>query len=650
MLGLRGCQITRTANVLLLATLCLTASGQQSSVTNNLARQANDPARAWLRHVRIAAYPLSSDNAEAIVREANESHVYGIEVDNDIPGRYPSFLHPEEKLEALRQISRAAHASGQKAFVYIAGFECISPDSSAAHTLAKDHPEWLQRKVTGQPAMFDTKAAFWIAKGEEDVWVSPYAADWRKIYMSRVQQIAATGIDGIYVDIPYWMTHFTGWEDSWASFDDATVAAFLKETGLNAKTDIKIGDFDDPGFRKWVDFRIRTITQFMADIRATAVSVNPAISVIPEIYPGIEQEAVRVGADVFQLYPVVDAIAHEYEFGEGDDHTAASRAPFDWMMYQAGMRSFRAFAGEKPTWILNYSWDGAPHVKAADAMQTLFMSELMAGANVWDAQGHVMSGSNDMAERKIVYQWIASHEDVFGKVREPIGDIGVYFSDTTRNYYPKEFLASYRGTLLLLMQNHRQFQIVTSRNLQNFQGATLVLPGVRVLNGPELAGVKVFAEKGGHIVVTGAANSKLASLTGVAKLSGDPATTYLEQAQKDYESSDPKAGSDLLKAVDMPRSSNQVQVGGSKNLVAHAATLDGVPYIFLANFEGITPGEALAPTPQQNVKVDVPAGYGTSMHVLPFLGTESVLKGQSTTSGTSFVIPSIERGLVVWFK
>jgi hypothetical protein len=26
--------------------------------------------------------------------------------------------------------------------------------------------------------------------------------------MERVRQIAATGIDGIYVDIPYWMTHF----------------------------------------------------------------------------------------------------------------------------------------------------------------------------------------------------------------------------------------------------------------------------------------------------------------------------------------------------------------------------------------------------------------------------------------------------------
>jgi hypothetical protein len=90
-----------------------------------------------------------------------------------------------------------------------------------------------------------------------------------------------------------------------------------------------------------------------------------------------------VGADVYQLYPIVDAIAHEYEFGDGDDHTAASRTPFDWFMYQIGMRSFRAFGDEKkPTWILNYSWDGAPHVQPREAMLTLASSELVAGANV----------------------------------------------------------------------------------------------------------------------------------------------------------------------------------------------------------------------------------------------------------------------------
>jgi uncharacterized lipoprotein YddW (UPF0748 family) len=117
-----------------------------------------------------------------------------------------------------------------------------------------------------------------------------------------VREIAATGIDGIYVDIPYWMTHFDGWEQSWASFDDYTVAAFREKTGLDAKKDVKLGDFQDINFRKWIDFRIETMTNFVKEIRENARSVNPDIMLIPEIYPGIEEEAPRVGADVYEMY------------------------------------------------------------------------------------------------------------------------------------------------------------------------------------------------------------------------------------------------------------------------------------------------------------------------------------------------------------
>jgi hypothetical protein len=361
------------------------------------AQQAQDNGdREWLKKVRIAAYSLTPENAEQSVQQAQASGVYGIEVDNDIPGRYESLWKPEVKLEAIRRAAVAAHKVNNKAFVYIAGFECISANADSPHTLAKEHPEWLQRKVTGEPAVFDTKAAFWIRKGEEDVWVSPYAADWRKLYMQRIRQIAATGIDGIYVDIPYWMTHFTGWEDTWASFDDNTVAEFRRQTGLDARKDVKIGDFADPAFRKWMEFRIRTITDFLAEIRTNAIAVNPSISLIPEIYPGIEAESPRVGADVYHLYTVSDAIAHEYEFGESEDHTAASRTPLDWFQYQVGIRSFRAFAGDKPTWILNYSWDGAPHVKPRDAMLNLFMSELMAARMTWQPAPRSTIGSPRM--------------------------------------------------------------------------------------------------------------------------------------------------------------------------------------------------------------------------------------------------------------
>src|SRR5262250_856197 len=294
-----------------------------------------DPQQNWTNFVRIGAYGLRADNADTIVRNTQETHVYGIEVDNDIPGRYESFLDPSLKLEAIHELAEKAHRANNKAFVYIAGTECITANADkAAHSLMKDHPEWIQRKITGEPAVFTSGAAFWIRPGDEDVWISPYANPWRKTYMERVRQIASTGIDGIYVDIPYWMTHFDGWEKTWASFDDFTVAAFKEKSGLDARRDVKLGDFSDVNFRKWVEFRISTFTEFMREIRENARGVNPAIMVIPEIYPGIEEEAVRVGADVYELYGVVDAIAHEYEFGEGD-HMASSRSQLDWLLYQA---------------------------------------------------------------------------------------------------------------------------------------------------------------------------------------------------------------------------------------------------------------------------------------------------------------------------
>ena len=71
------------------------------------------------------------------------------------PGRYESFLNPEAKLKAIREVAEKAHAAGNYAFVYTAGTECITANGDkAAHTLAKDHPDWLQRKLTGEPAVF----------------------------------------------------------------------------------------------------------------------------------------------------------------------------------------------------------------------------------------------------------------------------------------------------------------------------------------------------------------------------------------------------------------------------------------------------------------------------------------------------------------
>jgi hypothetical protein len=605
----------------------------------------------WTNYVRIGAYGLSRNSADEIVRNAQEGSVFGIEVDNDIPGRYESFVDPEEKLRAIRAVAEKAHAAGNRAFVYIAGTECITAHGDQTpHTLAKEHPDWLQRKITGEPAIFGGGSAFWIRKGDEDVWVTPYASEWRKTYMARVRQIAATGIDGIYVDIPYWMTHFDGWEDTWASFDDYTVAAFKKQTGLDAKKDLKLGDFSDPNFRKWVEFRIQTFTDFMHEIDQNAKSVNPQIKTIPEIYPGIEEEAVRVGADVYSLYPVVDAIAHEYEFGNSG-HMASERNPLDWFRYQVGMHTFRAFAQGKATWILNYSWDGDQKVDKREAMMNLAMSEVMAGANFWDAPGHSMAGSNDPATRGKIFSWIKQNEDTFFAPRKPIDPIGVYFSPQTRNFHADEFIRSYRGILILLMQAHREFQVVTPRTLAEFRGTTLILPDVREWADHEKDGIEQYLKQGKQLIVTGEDALHLSGRPNVTRFSECPGKIYNTLLEKNFDHATPETQRAFLDSLQpgLTQTNRGVEIAASPSVATSVAQVKGVTHVFLANFAGLVAGANPIQTPQTGVKVSLPAVPGNVGYFLPFLGDVQKLQGTQKDGRETFVLPAISKGGVFWY-
>jgi hypothetical protein len=601
----------------------------------------------WTNYVRIGAYGLQSGNADRIVRSAQDDGVFGIEVDNDIPGRYESFLSPEEKLKAIRALAQKAHAVGNRAFVYVAATECITANAEGAtHTLAKDHPEWLQRNIKGEPARFGVGSAFWIKQGDEDVWISPYATEWRQQYMARIRQIAATGIDGIYVDVIYWMTHFDGWEDTWASFDDYTVAAFKKQTGLDARKDLKLGDFSDSNFRKWVDFRIQTITDFVKEIDRNAKSVSPAIMTIPEIYPGIEEEAVRVAADVYSLYPFADAVSHEYEFGEGD-HMASSRTPLDWFGYQVGMHSFRAFAQGKATWILNYSWDGDQKVDRRESMMNLAVSEIMAGANFWDAPGHSMAGSNDQPTRKKIFSWIKAHEKTFYLPRTPITPVGVYFSPQTRNIFANEFIASYRGILILLMQKHLEFQVVTPRTLSDFQGSTLILPDVRLMSDSEKALLREYVRREKHLLVTGEDATGLGSNPNVMRFSTCPGKDYSAALQKDFEATIPDREHEFLERMN---TETAVRVVASPMLATSIARVDGKVHVFFANFAGLRGRVNPVQTPQTGVQVAISGATKGRGFFLPFLGEAQALEGTVNAGGITYNLPAIEKGAVFWYE
>jgi len=637
----------------------------------------------WTYYVRIAGHGLNLDRVDNIIKSATETHVFGIETDNSLTGIYESFLDPIIKLKAIKAVVEQAHKVGNYAFIYTEGLEIITHDAKEKeHTFFNDHPDWVQRKVTGEPAVFGGGDAFWISEGDEDVWISPYAIEWRKIYMERIRQIAQTGIDGVYIDIPYWMTHFEGWEDSWASFDDYTVSTFKEKTGLNAKTDIKVGDYSDPNFIDWIDFRIETLSDFMKEVDSNVKSVNPECMTIAEIYPGIGEAVVRVGADVYEMYEVVDVIAHEFSAG---GYTASARDPLDWFSYIIGMYSFRAFAGNKASWMLSYSWDKEKNIEPREAMKNLAMTQLMAGTNVWDARGHVMSGSNDMETRKEIFKWIREYEKTFYLPRKPINPIGIYFSPKTRNYFPKEFITSYTGVMYLLLQSHLEFQIVTPRNLDDFQGEILILPDVKCLNNQEIDFLKSFVAKGNGLILTGETgnynkNREVQSENPIhmlldisdkdKKIISDspskfiyypkcPGKIYLNEAKMNFDAYAIKGKyenthfnkliNDFSKEITNIFNYKPIAlIKASPFVSTHIAEVDGKTHIFFANFKGLRGKENTSQISEKNVEIVFPDNKSTKIYILPFLGEVEEINSKWNNGKIICTIPEINKGMVVW--
>jgi len=639
----------------------------------------------WTHYVRTAGHSASIDHIDEVFEQVEKTYVRGIEIDNSLTGYYESFLDPEEKLKAIQAYVDRAHETGHKIYVYTEGLEIITSNADRKpHTFYKDHPDWVQRDIYGNPAIFTSDAAFWISEGDEDAWITPYAQEWREIYMMRIRQIAETGIDGVYIDIPYWMTHFRGWEDTWASFDNYTIEEFKKRTKINPKTDMELGNFSDPNFIKWIDFRIKSLTDFMREVNDNVKSINPECMCIAEIYPGIDESVIRVGSDVYDMYPAVDVIAHEFSGGGGN---AARKEPLDWFSYMVGMYTFRAFAEGKASWMLSYSWDGETEVNPKEAMKNLFVSQLMAGTNCWDARGHVMSESNDYDTRKEIYAWIAEYEKIFYSPRKPIKPIGIYFSPKTRNYFVDEFIPSYEGWMYMLLQSHLEFQVVTPRTLNGFRGEILILPDVKCVSEEEINQLNKIVNSGCSLIITGGTgsydysrqkriNNPIWEMTGIdisakqrirnGKLSAlfypqCPGKKYSELLGSEFNKSAQNGIStekrfneylqSLIQKVKLELDyKSAIDITASPFISTQICEVNDKSYIFIANFKGLQGRKNATQIPETDMLISLRTSENREVYILPYLEKPQKLNAIYKEGRLICKLPPINKGAVVWIE
>jgi hypothetical protein len=207
-------------------------------------------------------------------------------------------------------------------------------------------------------------------------------------------------------------------------------------------------------------------------------------------------------------------------------------------------------------------------------------------------------------------------------------------------------MTSYRGVLILLMQKHLDFEVVTPRTLANFEGNTLIIPNVRVLGDEEQSMLRKYVDSGRTLVITGEDTTQLADGQNIVRFSNRPGSEYFARLQKDFNSASPD---DEKQFLDSLKAAQKIRIFAAPSIATSMASVDGRPHIFFANFTGLRGGENPVQTPQDGVRVAVEGAKGHGFF-LPFLGQVSPVAGVIDGSEIKFSLPPIQKGAVFWWE
>ena len=510
--------------VIIIQSLLLIPNFLPKLTANGTELQSVDPSTPdWLKNARIVGYEFWEDEGEESIREKVleliDQNVKVLELGIGLIHLYETFFNPDVFIEGTERIVEIAHDEGLFVVEYISGFELITEDAdSKVNSTLKTHPEWIQRDLDGNFAVYGSELGFWVEEGDESAWITPLAPEWRAQYMSIVADLAATGLDGIYIDVPFWRTWYSDDNEwTWGSFDYYTVAEFTSRYGHSPPGHESEFDLNNPVFIEWLQFRTDIVSEFFAEVSAIAKGINPNIQIIAEIWLAQGIHGLLSGADPYYLYDHLDAIV--YEFGTDGDSKAFTEEL--WLYTIIKNLQYRALDNDHPSWILDYA------VKPEDSTMLAAVNVMFEG-NFWETKGPDMDGTVGLDYRKELFSWISDNDHYLYGDWDVIKPVAIYYSPQTRDFvysldtihnpiidyeegiFSNQFWGSYNeyigghhsydlfGLTAMLLQSHIPTKMITSRDLgklEDLDVQMLILPDVASMNETEISFVEDFAKE-----------------------------------------------------------------------------------------------------------------------------------------------------------
>jgi hypothetical protein len=459
----------------------------------------------WMHTARIAGGVLWSDMTDKEMKETiNELHERGQSVILTwVSDPLQEDWSPD--LQFLKKASTYLHENypDMALIIYQGPLEIVTPDvdrdkdgkaDAGTHSIYTDHPEWLQVGIDGRKAVFYGDVAFWVGEHDEDVWLCPNDPEYKQLVISNFRQLAETGIDGIWVDIPKFICDFGDWEDNWACHCEDCRKKFREDTGLKLPDVI---DWNDKTWKTWVLWRQNVITSYIKDLNDTVKEVNPECELIVEHWHGIDVGSVREAWSPILLRRVTDCLAHEYPAASYGEETSDY---YNYLQDMATYLYYRGLDADHPSWVLAYSSD-------VEGQKMLASSLLTAGCNFYDTNVPHMSGTVSLAQQKKIFTWVNQHAHYYYGP-DIWANVGVYYSKSTIDFYQHEyegdFYSEFMGVSMMLLEFNIPYKVLFSLDdLSAFH--TVILPNTACMGEKDIEKVKAFVEQGGKVVATGEA-------------------------------------------------------------------------------------------------------------------------------------------------
>lgn len=484
------------------------SSGDNENVTNQ---------SEWLLYARIATpynYDLIweegidtaiKDGANVILDWASFSDEY-----------YGRIVNPESGLQDLRERVEFVHEHYPSIhyMVYIAPLEMITSncdmnkngvDDDGKNSAFTDHPEWLQVGIDGKKAVFYGSMPgipSWVDETSEDVWLSPSNPVYHDIIINLAKQIASTGVDAVWFDVPFLCFNFgEGWQNQWTSVDKYSRAAFYNDTGYFILPPPISPNWDDEAWRAFVVWRYNQTNEFIDDFNTALKEVNPNIKLIIETSVDADVAATQHGNSPVYLSDVCDVTAHEF------CGPSVAVQYYSWLEMMATLRFCKDIDNRRPSWLLSYVNKGYKN--------TIDVARLHAGIvlansfNYYTSGNKGMTGIPDAEFNGKFLNWLSNHSNYYN-INNIYSDIALFFSHQTLDYLDKGSWEGYayhdawKGMAMMLLESNIPFHVITERDIYKLsQYKAIIMPCFAVMSNEQANMIRKYVENGGKIIATG---------------------------------------------------------------------------------------------------------------------------------------------------